>query len=276
MILHEKRWPNKGDGERAKKQQHPEIIDRPELRSPVRTGVESLITVLFWAGYVYCLLPVVQGTMMIMGVGFHGELAFGGSSRALITLIYFVSKVMLLVGFSFGLWCLYNYVKYRGGREKARLPEPLAEPCEPEEAPRRILLPRWRMTGAAFMLFSICLVLWIPPCGERLAGMGGSAVEEAPGTGLADARPLASYLEGGETGGYAVGAGSRYVWRLPARAPHGGDGKEHPGEGRGPHPDRAEDSLPARGGGGEHPAEISRGDARPQAHLEGKASPATR
>jgi len=67
--------------ERAKKRQHPEIIDRPELRSSVRTGVEGLITVLFWAGYVYCLLPVVQGVMMIMGVGFRGELAFGGSSR---------------------------------------------------------------------------------------------------------------------------------------------------------------------------------------------------
>ena len=111
---------------------------------------------------------------------------------------------MLLVGFSFGLWCLYNYVKYRGGREKAWLPEPLVGPYEPEEAPRRILLPRWRMAAVAFTLFSGCLVLWTPSCGERLAGMGDTAVSrlfpsptneealvprEAPGTRLVDVRP---------------------------------------------------------------------------------------
>jgi poly-beta-1,6-N-acetyl-D-glucosamine biosynthesis protein PgaD len=98
---------------------YPEIIDREDLKSSGRILLESLITMAFWTGFIYLLVPLVTLCLWVFGVriafteilGDHGlaELAriirSGGIAVLLIT--------MMILG-----WSCYNYLLFRARGER--------------------------------------------------------------------------------------------------------------------------------------------------------------
>lgn len=103
---------------------NPEIIDSWRLKSFSRIVLESIITLAFWTGFLYLLVPVVTLGLWVVGVKIaYTELIGNQGILELVKilkssgLIIFVITVILLA------WSYYNYLLFRvrGERRNSRV-----------------------------------------------------------------------------------------------------------------------------------------------------------
>jgi biofilm PGA synthesis protein PgaD len=103
---------------------HPEIIDRQDLKSRSRILLESLITLAFWTGFLYLLVPLVTLCLWVFGVkiayteliGAKGVAELAKIIRSSGIIIFFVTLIILG-------WTYYNYLwfRVRGERRNSRV-----------------------------------------------------------------------------------------------------------------------------------------------------------
>lgn len=89
---------------------HPEIIDRPKLKSPFRHFVEGSVTLTLWAVWLYWILPILTIFLWLLGVRFFYYKIFLG--RSLIQLLEVMKEgaIAILLIFILNLfWISYNY-----------------------------------------------------------------------------------------------------------------------------------------------------------------------
>ena len=93
---------------------HPEIIDRQDLKSRGRTMLESFITLAFWTGFVYLLVPLVTLCLWVFGVQIAYTQLFG--AEGLVQLVKIIKGGGLMVLFITLMilgWGYYNYLWFR-------------------------------------------------------------------------------------------------------------------------------------------------------------------
>jgi poly-beta-1,6-N-acetyl-D-glucosamine biosynthesis protein PgaD len=104
---------------------HITIIDQPSLKTPWRYLFEGSITLLFWALWIYWLLPVFTAILWFFGIRLFYQQIFpqGGLEELLILLkdagIVFVVIIAILF-----IWTHYNYLWFlrRGERRNRFVP----------------------------------------------------------------------------------------------------------------------------------------------------------
>jgi len=88
-------------------------------RRPVPTGVLAMLTVLFWAVWLYLVLPLVSLVLWAFGVRFFIEqIRQGGYEGLRGSLLAYSSVLLVLVGL-LALWIAWNVARY-GGRSDRR------------------------------------------------------------------------------------------------------------------------------------------------------------
>jgi poly-beta-1,6-N-acetyl-D-glucosamine biosynthesis protein PgaD len=103
---------------------YPEIIDRQDLKSRGRMILESFITLVFWSGFIYLLVPIVTLCLWVFGVQIAYTQLIGAQGMAELIKIIKESGIMvffitvMIVG-----WGYYNYLRFRirGERRNSRV-----------------------------------------------------------------------------------------------------------------------------------------------------------
>lgn len=89
---------------------HPEIIDKPELKSPLRHLVEGSLTAFLWALWVYWILPLFTLFLWAAGFRYLFDRLFPKSFFAEFVEILKNGGLAILVIFTLKLiWINYNY-----------------------------------------------------------------------------------------------------------------------------------------------------------------------
>lgn len=94
-------------------------------RKPVGTGVLSVLTVVFWAVWIYLVLPLLSLLLWVLGVQlFVAEMATDGAESLVRSLLAY-STVLLVMVAALLSWILWNTVRYGGhsDRRTRKLPE---------------------------------------------------------------------------------------------------------------------------------------------------------
>jgi poly-beta-1,6-N-acetyl-D-glucosamine biosynthesis protein PgaD len=88
-------------------------------RRPVPTGLLGLLTVAFWAVWIYLVLPILGLLLWAFGIQFivH-EMAEGGYQVLLASLASYSAILLVVIGL-LALWILWNVFRY-GGRQDRR------------------------------------------------------------------------------------------------------------------------------------------------------------
>lgn len=86
-------------------------------RSPLPTGIFSLLTVGFWALWIYLVMPLVSLLLWVFGVRLFLEQHSGGEGLGT-TMAAYASILLALIGL-LALWIAWNVMRY-GGRNDRR------------------------------------------------------------------------------------------------------------------------------------------------------------
>jgi poly-beta-1,6-N-acetyl-D-glucosamine biosynthesis protein PgaD len=87
-------------------------------RRPVPTGVLALLTMLFWAVWVYLVLPLLSLLLWALGVRlFMKYIAQGGYEGLRASLVGYSSVLLVLVGL-LALWIAWNVARYGGSSDR--------------------------------------------------------------------------------------------------------------------------------------------------------------
>lgn len=87
-------------------------------RRPLPTGVLALLTMLFWAVWIYLVLPLLSLLLWALGVRlFMEHIAQGGYEGLRNSLVAYSSVLLVLVGL-LALWIAWNVVRYGGGNDR--------------------------------------------------------------------------------------------------------------------------------------------------------------
>jgi|GEM_PF-6098419 len=102
---------------------HPHIIDRGDLKSRRRLFLEALITLAFWSGFVYLLIPVV--TLILWMTGFwigYAEIIGNKGLEVFVDILRRTGVIILCVTLLIIGWGYYNYLwfRVRGERRNSR------------------------------------------------------------------------------------------------------------------------------------------------------------
>jgi poly-beta-1,6-N-acetyl-D-glucosamine biosynthesis protein PgaD len=101
---------------------HPQIIDRPELKSFRRHLFESLITASLWAIWAYWVLPIVTAVLWLFGVNFFAQQLFTKGAYAQLFHVLSISGIAFLAILAAEIaWISYNHFRRavrRGERRK--------------------------------------------------------------------------------------------------------------------------------------------------------------
>ncbi|MGQ9688606.1 MAG: poly-beta-1,6-N-acetyl-D-glucosamine biosynthesis protein PgaD [Desulfobaccales bacterium] len=103
---------------------NPEIKDSWRLKSRSRILLESLLTVAFWTGFIYLLLPMITLFLWIFGVRIAYTELIG--SQGLLELVKIIKSsvfVIFVVTVLLLSWSYYNYMLFRvrGERRNSRV-----------------------------------------------------------------------------------------------------------------------------------------------------------
>ena len=150
-------------------------------RRPVPTGFFALLTVFFWAGWIYLVLPLVSVLLWAFGVRFFMEQIRQGGFEGLLASLIAYSTVLLVIVSLLAFWIAWNVVRYGGDSDRRTV--------------KREEVPDWVVRGAFRLEDSLLTVLR----DKRLVRV------DFDGDGvvvIADARPRAvsPAMEGGEAG----------------------------------------------------------------------------
>jgi len=98
------------------------IIDKPELKSPLRHLIEGSITLALWAIWIYWLIPLVTLFLWALGLKlFYQSVIVDVALFELIELLKSGGTVILIVIILNIIWIFYNYqmiFKRKGDRRK--------------------------------------------------------------------------------------------------------------------------------------------------------------
>jgi len=87
-------------------------------RRPLPAGLLSLLTLLFWAVWLYLVLPLVSLLLWAFGVRFFmKELSNGGYEGLRSSLLSYSWILLILVGL-LALWIVWNVMRYGGSRDR--------------------------------------------------------------------------------------------------------------------------------------------------------------
>jgi poly-beta-1,6-N-acetyl-D-glucosamine biosynthesis protein PgaD len=103
---------------------HPKIIDRQDLKSRSRILLESLITLAFWTGFLYLLIPIVTLCLWVFGVRIaYTELIGAKGVAELVKIIKNSGIIVFFVTLIILGWSYYNYLwfRVRGERRNSRV-----------------------------------------------------------------------------------------------------------------------------------------------------------
>jgi poly-beta-1,6-N-acetyl-D-glucosamine biosynthesis protein PgaD len=87
-------------------------------RRPVPTGLFALLTVFFWVGWLYLVLPLVSLLLWAFGVRFFMEQIRQGGYEGLIASLLAYSTVLLVIVSLLALWIAWNVVRYGGDSDR--------------------------------------------------------------------------------------------------------------------------------------------------------------
>ena len=93
---------------------------RGSPRRPLPTGMLGTLTVVFWAVWIYLVLPLVSLVLWVSGVQLFAREISADSYRVLAqTLIAYSSTLLVLVGL-LALWIAWNVARYGGAHDRRR------------------------------------------------------------------------------------------------------------------------------------------------------------
>lgn len=101
-------------------------------REPPSRGLVSLLTIGFWAVWLYLVMPLISLLLWVFGVRFFvEELTKDGLEGLRNSLVSYSSILLVLVGL-LGLWITWNVVRYGGSNDRRTAKR--AEVTDPEIA----------------------------------------------------------------------------------------------------------------------------------------------
>lgn len=87
-------------------------------RRPVPTGILALLTVLFWAVWLYLVLPLVSLLLWALGVRVFLERFRQGGYEGLLASLATYSSVLLVIVSLLTFWIVWNVVRYGGSSDR--------------------------------------------------------------------------------------------------------------------------------------------------------------
>ena len=87
-------------------------------RRPVPTGVLAMLTVVFWAIWLYLVLPLVSFLLWAFGMRFFIEQIRQGGYEGLRASLFAYSSVLLVLVGLLALWIAWNVVRYGGHSDR--------------------------------------------------------------------------------------------------------------------------------------------------------------
>jgi poly-beta-1,6-N-acetyl-D-glucosamine biosynthesis protein PgaD len=106
------------------------LARRWSQRRPVPTGLLSVFTLLFWAVWVYLVLPLATAVMWVLGVRLFGErMEADGYEGLRHSLISYSGVLLVLVGL-LAVWIAWNVFRYGGSSDRRTVKR--AEVTDPE------------------------------------------------------------------------------------------------------------------------------------------------
>jgi poly-beta-1,6-N-acetyl-D-glucosamine biosynthesis protein PgaD len=136
-------------GKPGPRNSYTKIIDKPELKSPLRNLMEGSVTVFLWAVWVYWMIPLVTIFLWIFGVRmFYRSILSQVNSSELLGILHNGGITILVIVTLNLVWINYNYYmifKRLGNRRKeggkcseTKLAEFFnADPTQVEEAKKK-------------------------------------------------------------------------------------------------------------------------------------------
>jgi len=89
---------------------HPVIIDRPELRSPLRNLIELSLTGILWSLWIYFITPAVTLFLWFVGIKFFYQALFPGGGFIELFGVMKNAGLTIIIVFTINMiWINYNY-----------------------------------------------------------------------------------------------------------------------------------------------------------------------
>ena len=108
-------------GEPRQRNTHPRIIDKPELKSPLRHFTEGSITITLWVIWIYWLLPILTLFLWVFGFRLLYQLIFTDVDLNELAVILNNGGMVILVIFTLQiLWVYYNFYIFRKVGERRK------------------------------------------------------------------------------------------------------------------------------------------------------------
>jgi poly-beta-1,6-N-acetyl-D-glucosamine biosynthesis protein PgaD len=102
------------------------IINKPELRTPLRKILEGCVTILLWSIWIYFIIPAITVILWVFGIRyFWSAFLKGGGFSQLLFLIRNAGIVILITFILDMVWVCYNFAFYKSFSKKKRY-EPLS------------------------------------------------------------------------------------------------------------------------------------------------------
>jgi poly-beta-1,6-N-acetyl-D-glucosamine biosynthesis protein PgaD len=87
-------------------------------RRPIPTGILALLTTLFWAVWLYLVLPLVSLLLWALGARVFLEQLGQGGYEGLLASLATYSSVLLAIVSVLALWIVWNVVRYGGSSDR--------------------------------------------------------------------------------------------------------------------------------------------------------------
>jgi biofilm PGA synthesis protein PgaD len=103
---------------------NPELIDAWRIKSRSRILLESFVTLAFWTGFLYLLIPIVTLLLWIFGVKIaYAELIGAEGLMELVKIIKESGIIIFVITLIIMAWGYYNYLLFRirGDRRGSRV-----------------------------------------------------------------------------------------------------------------------------------------------------------
>ena len=110
--------------ESGSRSSNPEIIDSWQIKSRSRIFLESLVTLAFWTGFLYLLIPMVTLLLWIFGFKIaYAELIGAEGLNELVKIIKDSGIIIFFITLIIMAWGYYNYLLFRirGDRRGSRV-----------------------------------------------------------------------------------------------------------------------------------------------------------
>jgi biofilm PGA synthesis protein PgaD len=103
------------------------IIDRPEAQPPLQRAAFGIVTLAFWAAWVYLMMPAVTLLGWAFGVSRFVDVMIkqGGAFDVVRLIGWYLLVISVMCGALIG-WAMYNWARFRGMTRRSNAPRPLS------------------------------------------------------------------------------------------------------------------------------------------------------